>query len=53
MLAKKQHELYGELGSIVGAKYVSDDLAVLLPYTRDMSPMPPGKPQGVECDPAP
>jgi len=50
-VVKKHHELYEELGSIVGAKYVSDDLAVLLSYTRDMSPFPPGKPQGAVVRP--
>ena len=51
VVAKKHHELYGELGSIVGSKYVSDDYAVLLSYTRDMSPIPPVKPQGVVVRP--
>jgi len=50
-LTKKHHELYEELGSIVGAKYVSDDRAVLLAYTRDMSPFPPVKPQGAVVRP--
>jgi glycolate oxidase len=50
-VTKKHHELYQELGAIVGTEYVSDDLAVLLPYTRDMSPFPPGKPQGVVVRP--
>ncbi len=47
VVAKKHHELYEALGSIVGVKYVADDLPVLLSYTRDMSPFPPAKPQGV------
>ena len=51
VLAKKRHELYEELGSIVGAKYVSDDYAVLLSYTRDVSTFPPGKPQGAVVRP--
>ena len=49
--AKKHHELYKELATIVGAKYVSDDYAVLLSYTRDMSTVPAGKPQGVAVRP--
>jgi len=49
--AIKRHELYRELGSIVGAKYVSDDYSVLLSYTRDVSTFPPGKPQGVIARP--
>ncbi|MFC2009775.1 FAD-binding oxidoreductase, partial [Chloroflexota bacterium] len=48
---KKHHELYKELGSIVGTKYVSDSLAVLLAYTRDMSSFPAEKPQGVVVRP--
>lgn len=51
VIAKKHHELYEELGAIVGAKYVSDDLGVLLPYTWDMSTFPPGKPQGIVVRP--
>ncbi|MFC1925665.1 FAD-binding oxidoreductase [Chloroflexota bacterium] len=51
-VAKKRHELYEELGSIVGAKYVSDDHGVLLSYTRDVSTMPPAKPQGVVVRPS-
>ena len=51
VVARKHHELYEELGSIVGAKYVSDDLPVLLPYTRDTSTFPPEKPQGVVVRP--
>ncbi len=51
VVAKKHHELYGELGSIVGAKYVSDDYAILLSYTRDMSTFPPGRPQGAVVRP--
>lgn len=48
MVATKQHhELYNQLRSIVGAKYVSDDLPALLSYTRDMSTFPAAKPQGV------
>ena len=49
--AKKRHELLDELGSIVGAKYVSDDYSVLLSYTRDVSTFPTGKPQGVIARP--
>jgi len=51
VVAKKHHELYQELGAIVGAKYVSDDYGALLSYTRDMSPFPPGKPQGAVVRP--
>ena len=51
-MAKKHHELYQELASIVGAKYVSDDYAVLLPYTKDMSSFPPGRPQGAVVRPS-
>jgi len=51
VIAKKHHELYEELGSIVGAKYVSDDYAVLLPYTKDMSSFPPARPQGAVVRP--
>ena len=50
-VAKKRHELYRELGSIVGPKYVSDNKGVLLSYTRDMSLFPPAKPQGVVVRP--
>jgi len=50
-VANKHHELYGELGSIVGTKYVSDDLPVLMSYTRDMSTFPPMRPQGVVVRP--
>jgi len=50
-LAIKHHELYKELGSIVGSKYVSDDLGVLLSYTRDISAFPAAKPQGVVVRP--
>src|SRR4030042_1908013 len=46
VVAKKHHELHEQLASIVGAKYVSDDKAVLLTYTRDVSLFPPAKPQG-------
>src|SRR4030042_4159021 len=52
VVAKKHHELYKELCSIVGAKYVSDDLAVLLPYTKDMSSFPPARPQGAVVRPS-
>ena len=52
VVTKKHHELYEELGSIVGAKYVSDDYVFLLSYTRDMSPYPPAKPQGVVVRPS-
>lgn len=51
VLAKEHHELYKELGSIVGARYVSDAHAVLLSYTRDVSTFPPGRPQGVVVRP--
>lgn len=51
VVAKKRHELYEELGSIVGAKYVSDDRGLLLYYTRDVSIVPPGRPQGVVVRP--
>jgi glycolate oxidase len=51
VVAKKHHELYSELASIVGAKYVSDELGVLLTYTRDISLFPPAKPQGVVVRP--
>ena len=51
VLAKKHHELRQELGSIVGAKHVSDNRGVLLSYTRDMSLFPPGKLQGIVVRP--
>jgi FAD/FMN-containing dehydrogenase len=51
VVTKKHHELYQELGSIVGAKYVSDNHGVLLSYTRDISTFPPAKPQGVVVRP--
>jgi len=51
VIAKKRHELYEELGSIVGAKYVTDDYATLLTYTRDVSVFPQGKPQGAVVRP--
>jgi len=51
VLEKKHHELYKELGAIVGTKYVSDNHGVLLSYTKDMSTFPPGKPQGVVVRP--
>ena len=51
VVARKHHELYEELGSIVGAKYVSDDRGALLSYTRDMTILPPVKPQGVVVRP--
>ena len=51
VVAKKHHELHKELGSIVGARYVSDDYGVLLSYTRDMSSFPPAKPQGAVVRP--
>ncbi|MFC1924576.1 FAD-binding oxidoreductase [Chloroflexota bacterium] len=49
--AKEHHELYEELRSVVGARYVTDDLAVLLSYTRDLSSFPAEKPQGVVVRP--
>ena len=51
VVTKKHHELYNELCSIMGHKYVSDDRAALLSYTWDMSPFPPGKPQGIVVRP--
>jgi len=46
VVAKKHHELREQLGSIVGAKYVTDDYGVLMTYTRDASVFPQQKPQG-------
>jgi len=51
VLAKKHHELYEQLGSIVGAKYVTDDYGVLMTYTRDASVFPQQKPQGAVVRP--
>src|SRR4030042_1547844 len=51
VVAKKHHELYEGLASIVGTKYGADDHAVLLSYTRDVSVFPPGKPQGAVVRP--
>ncbi len=47
----KHHELYKELETIVGPKYVSDERAVLLAYTRDISSFPAAKPQGIVARP--
>jgi len=51
VVTRKHHELHEQLGRIVGAKYVSDDLDVLLSYTRDVSSFPPKKPQGAVVRP--
>jgi len=51
VVTRKSHELHEQLGSIVGSKYVSDEKAVLLSYTRDVSVFPPGKPQGIVVRP--
>jgi len=51
VVAKKHHELYEQLGSIVGAKYVTDDYGVLMTYTRDASVFPQQKPQGAVVRP--
>jgi len=51
VVAKKHHELYEQLGSIVGARYVTDDYGVLMTYTRDASVFPPKKPQGAVVRP--
>jgi len=50
-IAKTHHELFNALGSVVGAKYVSDDRDVLLSYTRDMSTFPAAMPQGIVARP--
>jgi glycolate oxidase len=51
VVAKKHHALYEELKAIIGPKYVSDELAVLLSYTRDISIFPAEKPQGIVVRP--
>ncbi len=51
MAVIRKHELFKELSSIVGDRYVSDDYAVLLTYTRDMSAFPATRPQGAIVSP--
>jgi len=51
VMARTHHELYQELGSIVGTQYVSDDYSVLLSYTKDTSCVPPASAQGVVARP--
>jgi len=51
LTAKNHHDLYDGLRSVVGEKYVSDDHAILLAYTKDISVAPAAKTQGVVVRP--